>query len=138
MKFIANDGTVFDHARACEIYEDHGMTIHDAVNILRTFVHIYDRAQRVINFALYLDQSGLDLSDMDWLNNFISRIECDDCYYFRIDCDEKTWETVYDILEEEGSAEIPKHPGLYWWDDEWISYEDDKRNFDNRWKGVAY
>lgn len=138
MKFIANDGTVFDHARACEIYDNYGMTIHDVVNILRTFVHIYDRMQRAINFALYLDQSGLDLSDMDWLINFISRINCDDCYYFRIDCDEKTWKTIRSIILEESDVETPKHPGLYWWNDEWISYEDDKHNFENRWKGIAY
>lgn len=133
MKFIANDGTVFDNQRDCEMYEDHGTTIHDVVNVLRTFVHLYDRAKESFDIP-----ESADLSDENWFLDFIGRIECDDCYYFRIVCDEATWEPVYDILEEEGSAEIPRHPGLYWWDDEWISYEDDKRNFDNRWKGIAY
>jgi hypothetical protein len=133
MKFIANDGTIFDNQKDCEMYENHSMTIHDVVNVLRTFVHLYDRAKESFDIP-----ESANLSDENWFLDFIGRIERDDCYYFRIDCDEATWKTVYDILEEEGSAEIPKHPGLYWWDDEWISYKDDKQRFENRWKGIAY
>ena len=133
MKFIANDGTVFDNQKDCEMYENHNMTFHDVVNIFRTFVHIYDRAKESVDIT---ESAGL--SDKDWFIDFISLIDSDDCYYFRIDCDETAWEAVYDILEEESGVEIPKHPGLYWWDDEWISYKDDKRNFESRWKGIAY
>lgn len=133
MKFIADDGTIFDNQKDCEMYENHGATIHDVVNMLRTFVHIYNRAQKIIDTTKFNA-----LSDMDWFLIFISRILRDDCYYFRIDCDEATWKTIYNVIHAESDVEIPKHPGLYWWDDKWISYEDDKRNFANRWKGIAY
>jgi len=133
MKFIANDGTIFDNQKECEMYENHNMAIHDIVNVLRTSVRLYDREQKVINL-----KKLTTASDRNWFLIFIDCVERDDCCYFRIDCDEATWKPIYDILEEEGRTEIPKHPGLYWWDDEWISYEDDKRNFDNRWKGIAY
>ena len=133
MKFIANDGTVFDNQRDCEMYENHGTTIHDVVNVLRTFVHIYNRAQKSIDITKFSA-----LSDMDWFLIFVSRILRDDCYYIRIDCDEATWKTIYNVIHEQSDVEIPKHPGLYWWNYKWISYEDDKRNFVNRWKGIAY
>ena len=136
MKFIAEDGTIFDNQKDCETYEEnHCFTIHNAVNELRVSIRVYGYDKEVITFNDFNHQS-----DENWIEDFISCIEWSGCCYFRIGSDEETWKKISDILEEEYDTTVPIHPGLYWRNDDndWISYEKDKRDFENRWKGLAY
>ena len=128
MKFVANDGKIFDTMEDCEAYElEHG-DVRVIEDTIRKTVAFYDVNGKHIEFtsahgAAFWDEFEHIIGDTN--NRYVA------LYGNEIEC-----EKIFDYVDNELSECFPSEKGLYIWtnDDHWASFNEEKEDFIKRWK----
>lgn len=128
MKFVADDGKVFETHNECEQYEK----AQKNSNIVENW-H---------NYVLMFDYEGTRISiniDVNEITAYLDEIERhinSDVFYLIIN-EKCNWEAISEYFYEEYGLILPENTGTYHWDgyyEEWISFEEEIKRLNNRWK----
>lgn len=133
MKFIADDGKIFDTMEECEEYE----TKTGAISL----AHYWHDNITMLNEAGRIVEPNIDPThDPDYLKHLASFLERDEVCYLIIpkQCDNDVqWEKLCDFIDNEYSVNITISSGIWHWEEyEWRNFENDYRDFMNKWKPI--
>lgn len=132
MKFIADDGKVFEDYDECEKYE----TAQKNSYIVENW-H---------NYVLMFDDEGTRISintDVNEITTYLDEIEhliSNDTFYLIIN-KKCNWEPISKYLYEEYGLALPENTGIYRWDsssEEWISFNEEVERLNNRWNPLGW
>lgn len=132
MKFMANDGKIFDTMEECKEYE--------------TKIGAIPLAYYWYNNITMLDKTGrplrlnIDPTHPDYLKRLVSFLDSDEIYYLIIPkkCDNDVqWEKLCDFINNEYSINIAISSGVWRWNEyEWCNFENEYKEFMNLWKPI--
>lgn len=131
MKFIADDGKIFDTMEECEEYE--------------TKISAIPLAYYWYNNITMVDKTGrplrlnIDPTHPDYIKRLVSFLERDEIYYLIIPkkCDNDVqWKKLCVFFEDE-CVVVPTSSGIWYWsNDEWHNFTDDYKDFMYKWKPI--
>lgn len=132
MKFIADDGEIFDTMEECEEYEkiqNEGSVI---AQLWMNNITLYDDEGNVSNPVFDNDIAA-------YLNSIVDALNGDDSSFIAISADCAEWNKIRDYFHNDFGNLLPAHPGLwrYDWDDhEWKNYNKELQTFLGHWKAL--
>lgn len=128
MKFIADDGTVFDTMEECQEYEENSDANY-VKELIQKYITLYDsfgRELTIIDTPTYLD---------DFNDTF-----CRDACYIKVNSlIDDEYSVVRDYFFNEYGACLPSYSGIWCYDDsdnEWCRLSDEIDELMYRWKGL--
>lgn len=134
MKFIADDGKIFDTMEECEEYEKIQSEGKEIAMLWHNFITIYDEYGEVME------------SQFDWeeeTTNYLcdtANICCDDTIFIKIDCPEYDWEKIKDYFVNEYGTYLPDYAKdifRYNENDEWVNFRKEYETFKKKWALVG-
>ena len=132
MKFVADDGTIFDTIEECENYER-------KINKLPFGRYWYENILMFDDNGTLVELDG-DPNEANYLDRLSDFLAHDNVWYIIIpkECDNDIeWENICNFFEEEYSVVIPSSSGVWRWDEyEWYNFENEYKKFMNLWKPV--
>lgn len=141
MKFVAEDGKVFDTMEECEEYEKKlgvgeigqvAATLHDYVVMINCLGKVVkpetDYKENCEKFLTEFEH--IMLSTMSNGAKYVI------IHPSRLGADMKTADAL-EWFSDYAGVNVPCKPGVWRWDDEWIEYTDDYLNFRRNWEKVA-
>lgn len=133
MKFVANDGKIFDTMEECQKYESKNVTKMDLASYWYNNITMLDDEGKIIE----PDEDSNNYYYLDHLSNFLST---DNVWFIIVPerCDhDAEWEEICNLFEEEYCVAIPTSSGIWhWYDDEWHTFEDDYKELMRQWKPI--
>ena len=132
MKFIADDGQIFDTMEECEEYEKMNSEGKEIAILLNNYITMYDEKGSMIessydvkeNIKLYLD---------DTANIFAS----DNTAFLNVDCTNSEWGKIKKYFSSEYGLILPSYArGFFRYNYEegyWISFHKDYEEFRKKW-----
>lgn len=134
MKFIADDGKIFDTMEECEEYEKVQSSGKEIATLWHDFVTMYDDDGEVIK------------SKFNWIKEtkeylyHTSDILCNEAYFIKIDCSASDWKKIKEYFMDEYGAYLPNYEKdvfRYTDNEEWISFHEDYAAFKKKWTSVG-
>lgn len=136
MKFVADDGKVFDTMEECEKYEANNSLYNEVASIFYNEIIMYDHIGQQIEPQQELTSSNVKdyLNELQTILNF-------ECYYLIIP-NYIDWPQIKDFLHNEYDINLPPTAGEWHWDDcgsnsHWESYEDMRDYFNDVWGTIG-
>lgn len=132
MKFIADDGMIFDTMDECEEYEKIQSEGKEIAQLWYNYITTYDEKGRMIessydakiNIKLYLDDTAEIFAN-------------DNTAFLNIDCTSCEWEKIKKYFSNEYGLILPSYArGFFRYDYEegyWISFNNDYEKFKKKW-----
>ena len=134
MKFIADDGKIFDTMEECEEYEKMQDKGKEIAVLWHDFITTYDEDGEVVK-----SKFNWNKQTKDYLDN-TSEIICNEAWFIKIDCSASDWEKITKYFNNEYGNYLPEYEKdtfRYSSDDEWISFHKDYTAFKEKWASVG-
>lgn len=134
MKFIADDGKIFDTMEECEEYEKIQSEGKEIAALWYGFITMYDEDGDVIK-----SQFSWDKEIKDYLDDTAAKI-VDESWFIKIECDDCSWDKIYHYFINECGVYLPKDRGIWRYDnmmDEWVEFNKDYEEFKKKWTPVG-
>ena len=132
MKFIADDGTIFNTIEECEDYEAKISAIP-----LALYWHSYIT---MLNEDGEIVEPDADPTQPDYLKHLANLLDDDEVWYLIIPkkCDNDVqWKKLCDFIDDEYSVNIATSSGVWHWNGrQWCNFEDEYKKFINQWKPI--
>lgn len=132
MKFVANDGKVFDTMEECQEYEYEYSENAELEKEIRRNVVFYNCYGDAVNF---MDVHGEDFWDnFDTINQ-----DVDSSSYVKITGSNEFCAKLSKCCFEEIGLHFPRESGMYRWDnecDDWVEIDSDIEYFCNYWRKI--
>ena len=131
MKFIADDGKIFDTMEECEEYEKMNSEGKEISQLWYNHITIYDAAGHMI-------ESSYDFKKdiKSYLDN-TADIFTDDAVFLDINCTNCEWEKIKKYFHNEYGLNLPSYArGFFRYDfgtEHWISFHNDYEEFKKKW-----
>lgn len=131
MKFIADDGRVFNNYDDCAEYErTHGKIIEYA-NLFYDGITLYDEDGNI-------SQPKVDISNAEkYWKELIDILDGAKASYFSIEIENDEWKEITDFILEEYGIPLPPSRGLWrydWPSNEWVTFSTELKKFLNVWR----
>lgn len=133
MKFVADDGKIFDTMEECEEYESRSER-NDIAQLWHKYVITYDQQGTITEPD----------SDVENTQNFLREvndiIDSDDCTFICIEDACLEWNKIYDYFYIEYGSILPKSQGTWrydWENDKWCSFEEELEKLRNHWNPIT-
>ena len=130
MRFIADDGKIFNTIDECEEYEKVQNQGKEIAIVLNNYVTIYDEHGQELTPTTNWEDNISDYLDI------IAKFITYESYFIKIDTDNDVWEKVYNYFYNEYGVYLPHFCGLWRYsldDHEWIEFKKDYDNFKKMW-----
>lgn len=132
MKFIADDGKIFDTMEKCEEYEKMGNEGKKIAELWQKYVTTYNKhGEETESVCLADEDISLFLEETSEL------LDTDESSYIKIDCDDDCdWDTICKFFHKEYGTILPKKKGFWRYDYEWgkwVNFEEEYKNFKDKW-----
>lgn len=135
MKFIADDGKIFDTMDECEEHEKMGNEGKRIAELWQKYVTTYNKNGNAIESSYSIDkETSLFLEETSEL------LYTEDSSYIRINCDNYNWNIICKFFHDEYGTILPKKNGTwrYDWDwGEWVSFEEEYKDLKNKWAPIG-
>lgn len=134
MKFIADDGKVFDTMEECEKYEANNSLYGEIARIFYDEIIMYDNIGQQIETPLELTPSNVK----DYLDETETLLN-NRCYYLIIP-NYVDWPQIREFLHHEYGLNLPPTAGEWHWDNFggcWESYEEMYNYFNEVWGTIG-
>lgn len=135
MKFIADDGKIFDTMEECEEYEKVLGEGKEVAVLWHDFITMYDNDGKVIRSTFNYDKET-----HNYLNH-TNDICLNEAFFIRIDCSAYDWEKITNYFSNEYGAYLPSYEkDIFRYDtsnDEWVSFHEEYTNFKEKWASVG-
>ena len=136
MKFIADDGKIFDTMEECEEYERVNSKGREIATLWKKYVTTYNKHGEVTESIYTLDNDvSLYLVETSEILN------TDEASYIHIECNsDYNWEDVRNYFWTEYGVILPKGKGLwrYDWDNRtWKNFNEEYAIFKNTWEPMG-
>ena len=134
MKFIADDGRVFDTMDECEEYERLRVRVTIAM-MWHTSITMYDVDGKEVESAFRWNEDTKDYLDDT------HDIYCNEAQFIKIDCSADIWEKIKNYFEKEYDTYLPDYEKdvLRCVNDiDWISFNVEVQRLIERWKSVKH
>ena len=134
MKFVADDGKVFETIEDCEEYE-YKVSLTSYAKYWHDNILMLDIFGKVVKF-------DVNTEDINFFDRLVSTISYTDVVFLIVpkECtDNKMWLEIVNIFKYKYESILPETGGVYRWqwpEDRWVSYEEDCRLLQERWKDV--
>ena len=128
MKFVADDGTIFDTLGECQEYEKNSTATY-VKELIQKYITLYDSFGR--EWTL--------IDTPTYLNNFSDAFCRDACYIKVNSLIDDEYSVVRDYLLNEYGIELPSYSGIWRYDDfdnEWRRLSDEIDEFTYHWKNL--
>lgn len=131
MKFIADDGKIFDTMDECEEYEKINGEGKEIARLWYNYITMYDATGHMI-------ESSYDYKkDIKSYLEDTATIFCNDTVFLDIDCTSCEWEKIKKYLYKEEGLILPSYArGFFRYDfgtEHWISFHKDFEEFKEKW-----
>lgn len=130
MKFVADDGKVFDTMEECEEYEKMGEEGRKIARLWYNYVTTYDSIGQIT-------EPSSDLNDTaNFLNDICGIINCQDSSFICIASDCVEWKEICDFFRFEYGAILPESTGTWrydWKELKWVSLRAEVETLKNNW-----
>lgn len=131
MKFIADDGKIFDTMGECEEYEKMNNEGKEIAQLWYNYITTYDATGHMIESSYeYTKEIKSYLDDTAY-------IVTDDTIFLDIDCTSDEWGKIRKYFAEEYGLILPSYArGFFRYDFEtehWISFHKDYEEFKEKW-----
>lgn len=130
MKFVADDGRIFDNLEDCKEYERTHSKITEYANLFDTSVAIYDGEGNRCKPSTDIQHTE------EYWKELIEILE-DDAWYFNITVNSQKWEEINDFIYDEYGLILPPALGFWRYDsrtDGWKSFDEDIKTMCDRWR----
>lgn len=134
MKFIADDGKIFDTIEECEEYERIQSDGKEVAMLWHNFITMYDDDGNVV-----ASTSNWDKETKDYLDH-TNDICLDEAWFIKIDCSASDWEKITEYFTNEYGTYLPhykKDMFRYTKNEKWVSFHEDYANFKKKWASVG-
>lgn len=134
MKFVADDGKIFDTMEECEKYEATNSLYNEVASIFYDEIIMYDHIGKQIE-----PEQELTASTTRAYLNEIHKILNSECYYIIIP-NYVDWPQIQEFLHHEYGINMPPTAGEWHWDSSngrWESYEDMREYFNEVWSTIS-
>lgn len=132
MKFIADDGQIFDTMEECEEYEHMANEGKKIAELWQKYVTTYNKNGEVTESTYDIDKNI-----SSFLEETSELLYTDESSFIRIDdSDDYDWNTICKFFRDEYGTILPNKKGLWRYDwewGEWVTFEEEYRNFKNKW-----
>lgn len=133
MKFVADDGKVFDTMEECEKYEANNGQYGEIARIFYDEIIMYDKQ------GLQIEPQNEPTTSLEYLSE-IEDILGTDCYYIIIP-NYINWSEIRTFLHQEyGLVDLPPTTGEWHWNDSksyWESYKEMCDHFNDVWGRIG-
>lgn len=132
MKFLADDGKIFDTLEECENYEEIMNEGSVIAQLWMNNVTLYDSNGKVSNPLFDNDIAA-------YLHSIVNALNEDESSFISISANCCEWNRIHDYFMNEFGSSLPEGPGLWrydWYDYEWINYNTELQTFLDHWKGL--
>lgn len=135
MKFVADDGRIFNNYEACKDYERTHGKIYKYAHIFYDSITLYDKNGNI-------SEPSIDIIDTEnYWNELMKLLETDHASYINIceDVSEEEWDEISNFIDEEYRTSVPTNIGIWrydWNDEEWVKFSDDIKNFCAKWNKI--
>ena len=133
MKFIADDGKIFDTMEECEEHEKISNSKYIAMMWYMS-ITMYDVDGKVVRSIFKWDKDT-----KDYLDN-TNDICCNEARFIKIDCSADGWEKIINYFADEYDTYLPDYEKdifRYTIDDEWVSSREEYAALQKRWEVVG-
>lgn len=135
MKFIADDGTIFNTIEECEEYEHMENEGKKIAELWQKYVIIYNKNGEVTKTVNTIKE-GISL----FLEEISELLFTDESSYIKITCDNYNWNIICKFFRDEYGTILPKTSGIWRYDWEWgqwKSFEEEYKDLKNKWAPVG-
>ena len=132
MKFVADDGQIFDTMEECEEYEKIQTEGSVIAQLWMNNITIYDGNGNVRNPLFDNDIAA-------YLNSIANALNGDESSFITISANCAEWDKIRDYFKSEFGSILPEHPGIwrYDWDDhKWKNYYKELQTFLGHWEAL--
>lgn len=132
MKFIADDGKIFDTMDACEEYEKMNNEGKEIAQLWYNYITMYDETGHMI-------ESSYDFKNniKSYLDDTANLIAADNTAFLSMDCTSGEWKKIEKYFSNEYGLTLPSYArGFHRYDYEWgqwISLHKDYEEFKKKW-----
>ena len=134
MKFIADDGKIFDTMEECEEYEKIQGKGKEVAALWNKFITMYDADGKEVASTFKWDtRTKAYLYET-------SDILCNEAFFIKIDCSASDWEKITNYFADEYGTYLPNYEKdifRYTINDEWISFREEYAAFKEKWSSVG-
>ena len=131
MKFVADDGKIFNTMEDCEEYEKMCNVGKKIAQLWYNNVTTYDNEGR---------QTEPD-SEVNNTYNYLKEVcnimdECDESAFINIQCNHNEWMEILHFFNTEYGISLPTEKGLWRYDNdenEWVNFEKELETFKKSW-----
>ena len=135
MKFIADDGKIFNTMEECEEYEHIANEGKKIAKLWQKYVTTYNKNGEVTKAVHTIDEDvSLFLEETSEL------LYTDESSYIKINCDNYDWNIICKFFHDEYGTNLPKESGLWRYDwewGEWVTFEKEYKNLRDKWAPVG-
>lgn len=135
MKFIADDGKIFDTMEECEEYEHMANEGKKIAELWQKYIITYNKNGEVTKAVHTIDEDvSLFLEETSEL------LYTDESSYIKINCDNYNWNIICKFFHDEYGTILPKTNGIWRYDWEWgqwKSFEEEYKDIKNKWAPVG-
>lgn len=129
MKFVADDGKIFEDYDECKEYEKEQKNSY-IVEDWHNYVLMFDDEGTPISINADVNEIA------DYLDEIAQHI-VNDAYYLIIN-EKCNWKPISKYLYEEYGLALPENTGTYRWNgDIWTSFDEEVKKLNNRWKPLS-
>lgn len=132
MKFVADDGKIFDTMEECEEYEKMCGEGREIATLWKKYITTYDKNGHVTESIYTIDE---DVSF--FLQETSEILSTDASTYIKISCANYEWEKISNYFRNEYGVYLPDFRGLWCYDgvtEEWIEFSADYEAFKKKWE----
>lgn len=135
MKFIADDGKIFDTMEECEEYEKINSEGKEIAQLWYNYITTYNETGHMIESSYEYTNKIKDYLDDT------AAIVADDAIFLSIDCTSGEWEKIKKYFDKEYGLVLPSYArGLHRYAyeiEEWISFHNDYEAFKKKWASMG-
>ena len=130
MKFVADDGKVFENYDECEEYEKEQKNSY-IVEDWRNYILMFDDEGTLISIDTNVDEITAYLAE-------IAERILGEVFYLIVN-EKCNWKPIRKYFYEEYGIALPENTGTYRWNsDEWISLDEEIKKLNNHWKSLNF
>lgn len=135
MKFVADDGTIFNSYDECEDYEKNCGIARTIADQWARYVTTFDKRGMVTQPETEIENAVHYLDEVSYICG------SDDATYIIIAPQITNWSTITEYLREEYGTLLPSTPGIWRYDysaHEWKLYAIEKSIFETNWAPLQH
>lgn len=135
MKFVADDGKIFDTMEECEEYEKLNNEGNKIAQLWYNYITTYDETGHMIESSYNYTKEIKDYLDDT------ATIVVDDTIFLDIHCTSDEWEKIKKYFDKEYGVVLPSYVrGFHRYDyemEEWTSFHNDYEAFKKKWEPLG-